>query len=278
MVVARLMAEITVLSILLVMPVFLLVGGQFAGLPRPLQILALALPCVSLLALPCYAMMTWAVQAGEDGLTAVSAFRRRFVPWQAVRGLSLKASWSLRRYVVELDSGEISFPVWLDSVGELVALIRDRLPPGSDRRAGPRLYGQDWLGLAHRLVRVMLGLIFIGVFWAFFAHVGLSASANQSDRIILLLAALCLSGIVGWRSLSILLMPRSVLVDDGGLTVTTLFSKKAVPWSSVRGVSQPFFLLPDGTVVETAAGRFLLGDDLDDADTLIESIRRHQSG
>src|SRR5262249_13779592 len=120
MVLARLLAEVTVLVILLLLPGGLWIAGKLGGFPPYGKLLLFALSGVALLALPCYGFLTVAVQVCEQGLTTIALFRRRFVEWWKIKGLRFRSSGFQRRYVVSYDGGELTFPAWLDNQKELV--------------------------------------------------------------------------------------------------------------------------------------------------------------
>src|SRR5262249_40113071 len=133
--------------------------------------------------LPCYGFVTWRVNVDERGLAAISLFKRQRAAWSDLERLSFKTSFNWRRYVVIFAGGELTFPVWLKDMKELVQLIRDHLPQSGSEGRGrkQRLFKQDVFGLVMQFVKVLLGLLFIVVFWIFFATIRSGKGLSQSD-------------------------------------------------------------------------------------------------
>src|SRR4029453_5635171 len=201
MVLARLMAEVTVLVILLLLPGGLWIAGKLAELPVYGKCLLLVLSGVALLTLPCYGFLTAAVQASDQGLTTIALFRKRFVEWWTMKGLRFRSSGFLRRYVISYEGGELNFPAWLDNQKELVDLIRSRLPQEAATESRLRIYKQDAIGFAYQILRVLLGATFIIVFWFFYLQVGTAKTTNAADSALLLAVCMAVTALVGWRSL-----------------------------------------------------------------------------
>ena len=80
MVAARLLAEVTVLVILLLLPLAAWASGNWPAVPY-IQVLLLVLPVVALLALPIYGFLTAAVRVNDDGLTTIALFLSGFFIW-----------------------------------------------------------------------------------------------------------------------------------------------------------------------------------------------------
>jgi len=277
MVLARLLAEVTVLVILLLLPGAVWIAGKLAGLPSYGKIVLLALSGVALLALPCYGFLTVAVQVSDEGLTTIALLRRRCVEWWMVKGLRFRSSGFLRRYVVSYDGGELTFPAWLENQKELVDLIRGRLPQEAATESRLRIYKQDTIGFAYQILRVLLGATFIVVFWFFFMQVGTAKSTNTADSALLLVVCIAVTALIGWRCFVIASMPRWVQLTTSEIVISSGFGVKRVQWGDVKKLMPAFFLLPDGFMLKTKRGSYLLSESLDDADSLVEAIRERLS-
>lgn len=278
MVAARLLAEATVLFILLFLPLVLWLLGRLAALPRLIQVLFFALSGVALIALPLYGFLTFAVRVDDRGLTSVSFFRRRFAEWWQMKALRFRASGFWRRYVLTSEGGEIAFPAWLNQQQELVELIRSKLPHQGGGESRLRIYRQDTVGLAYQLLRIALGATFILVFWCFYAQVGTAGSTSTADRALLLVVCVLATVLVGWRCLAIASMPQWVQLTRSELVIGSGFAVRRLPWEQVKKLAPTFFLLPEGYILRTGRGSFLLSDSLDGADELIEAIREQLAG
>jgi hypothetical protein len=275
MVLARLLAEVTVLVILLLLPGGLWIAGKLAELPGYGKCLLVALSGIALLALPCYGFLTAAVRVSDQGLTTIALFRRRYAEWWKIKGLRFRSSGFLRRYVVSYQGGELNFPAWLDNQKELVDLIRNRLP--QEAATESRLYKQDTIGFAYQILRVLLGATFIIVFWFFYMQVGTAKTTNVADSALLLTVCIAVTALVGWRCLVIASMPRWVQLTTSELVISSGLKVKRVLWSDVKKLVPAFFLLPDGFMLSTKRGSYLLTESLDDADSLVEAIRERLS-
>lgn len=278
MVAARLLAEATVLVILLFLPLVLWLLGRLQPVPQLIKVLLFALSAVALIALPCYGFLTFALQTDERGLTSVSLFRRRSVEWWQMQSLRFRASGFWRRYVLTTDEGEIAFPAWLEQQQELVELIRSKLPHEAGGESRLRIYRQDMIGLGYQLLRIALGATFILVFWCFYAQVGTAGSTSTADKLLLLLVCVLATVLVGWRCLVIASMPRWVQLTRSEMIIGSGFTVRHLPWAQVRKLAPTFFLLPEGYILRTGRGSFLLSDSLDGADELIEAIRERLAG
>ncbi len=272
MVVARLLAEVTVLVTLLLLPIGLWFAGKLPAQPY-IQILLVVLSVVALLALPFYGFLTAGVRVSDQGLTTIALFRKRFVEWWRMKALRFRSSGFWRRYVITCDEGELTFPAWLDNQKELLDLVRGKLPQEAGGESRLRIYRQDVIALAYQIGRVLLGVTFIVVFWFFSLQEGRAKTTTAADALLLLTVCIAVTGIVGWRCFVIASMPRWVQLTTAELIISSGFGVKRVPWSDVKDLLPAFFLLPDGFMLKTRRGSYLLSDSLDDADSLVEAIR-----
>lgn len=278
MVAARLLAEATVLAILLFLPLVLWLLGRLAALPWLMQVLFFAVSAVALMALPLYGFLTFAVSIDDHGLTSLSLFCRRRVEWWQMKALRFRASGFWRRYVLTYEEGEIAFPAWLDEQQELIELIRSKLPQEAGGESRLRIYRQDMVSVAFQFLGIVLGATFILVFWCFYGQVGTAGSTGPADRALLLVVCLLATVLVGWRCLAIASMPRWVQLTRSELVIGSGLAVRRLPWDQVKELAPTFFLLPEGYILRTGRGSFLLSDSLDGADELIEAIREQLAG
>ncbi len=279
MVVIRLLAEATALLALVASPVVLLILHRFQQLPFPARTIVCIIAVFALALLPLYGFITWRVSADDDGLTAISLYNKQRALWTQLKKLSFKSSWGFRRYVVSGDDCELTFPFWLVNVKELVALIRERIPSiGSSRLGGRRLFKQDVFGIFTQFGRVLMGLVFIVIFWSFLVTVHGGKTLGQGDYLLVLCGCLLATGLVGWRCLVLALIPRALELTGDGLIVRTCFFSRRVVWADVKALAPSYFLLPEGLMLKTAAGSFLLTEELDSIDELEQTIKEKLSG
>jgi hypothetical protein len=275
MVLIRLLAEMTVLILLISLPAFTLAFPGFQKLPLAPKLAVYVVALLALGMLPFYGFVSWRVRIEERGLTAVSLFKRRFAPWHELEKLRFKATLGWRRYVLSFTGGELTFPVWFAELKELVQLIKEHLPQGvqASYAQSKRLYKQDLFGLVLQFGRVVVGFLFISVFWLFFATVGSGKALSPADYGLVLFGCIVATVYIGWRSWVIALMPRSLELTDTELIVNTCFFERRLKWEQVKTVGPSFFMLPEGLMLKTTGGQFLLTEELDSVDELEEALR-----
>lgn len=280
MVIARLLSEMTVLAALLLLPVAIGLHPALQKLPLAHKILA---GCVALCAaclLPLYGLINWVVHLDDKGITARSLLAKRFVPWEHMRKLSLKSSWSWRRYVLNYDGGEISFPIWLGDVKRLVEEIKQRLPEREARgqKSSASTYSQDLFGLAAQIARCAMECLFIAVFWGFALSLSHSKGVSHGDFVLVLVGCIAATVVVGWRIFLMATTPRKVQLDDAGVRLYSFFYERKVGWSQLRGLTPSSFLLPEGLVLKTAKGWYFLSAGLGAIDEMESELKRRLSG
>ncbi len=280
MVLIRLLAEITVLILLLLLPAVMLAVPTFSKLPLAPRLAVYVVALLALGMLPFYGFVSWRVRVNQDGIATDALFKRRFAHWHELEKLRYKATLGWRRYVVSFAGGELAFPVWFADLKELVQLIRDQLPAGGDARCQPanRTYKQDLFGLVVQFGQVVLGLLFISVFWFFFATVGSGKTLSVADYSLVLFGCSVATIYIGWRSWVIALMPRALELTESELIVKTCFFERRFKWHQVKSVGPSFFMLPEGLMLKTAGGQFLLTEELDSVDELEAAVRDKLAG
>ncbi len=271
MVLVRILAEVTALVIVALLPILLLCLGKFQILPTAWKVALSIMAGGALTIVPFYGFVTWKVKTDDDGLTAVTAFKRKTIVWIDVRALVKRSTWNFPRYVVEGSSEEVSFPVWLDNLNELLERIKASLPAGSASFNPYRMFRQDAVLFGMQLAQSAAGLLFLGVLWFFYAET--LKKGNQSDSIMVLVFCLVASGILLWRTVMILLMPRSVEVKLEFVVIKTLFFTIALPWEKIVSVKPTIPLLPEGFMIKTKKGSYLIGNGMDRSDELEQVLQ-----
>lgn len=274
MVLARVLAEATVMILLLLLPLILHLLGHFTGLPATFKVVLIALAIIACLTLPAYGFITHSVLVEDEGLRARALFRQERCSWRSIKAVKRRSNWNWQRYVVEHDDGELSFPIWLNEVDKLVETIRSRLPQSAGGRSSSSSlsrFSQDPIALTFQLVQAFIGIAFAVVFWSFFLD--LRASVHKSeDMLIVLIFCVLISALVVWRTIMILLMPRQISVSPGELTLQTLFFKRSLTWDQVLSVKATMPLLPDGFLIRTKKWAYLIGAGIDGVDELVETL------
>jgi hypothetical protein len=286
----RILAEVAMLLILVALPLVLLCIGQFFQLMLTMKIVCIGTCLVSLLILPFYGRLPYKVQLDDEGIRAVAVLGLRKVQWQETTGLTLKTSWGWRRYVVTASSGELSFPMWMTDLKDLVEAIRQRLPNRGYTGASAardRIFRQDPVSLAIHGFKLLCSLVFIAVFWTFAlslvlhgGHGGRAGGAmdDHGDALIIVAVCLLITVFMLIRCFFMALMPATVVLKSGGLLVESMFFKREYGWEQVKSVRRPWFFLPEGILIFTQKGLILIGDQLDAFDELQEELSKRVSG
>lgn len=271
MVLVRIMAEVAALVIVAVLPIVFLCLGKFQILPLPWKIAMSIMAAGAAAIVPFYGFVTWKVRTDEEGLTAVTAFKRKTIAWSEVRALVKRSTWNFPRYVVEGAGGEASFPVWLENLNELLERIKDHLPAGSASFNPYRMFKQDPVILAMHMAQSAAGLLFLGVLWFFYWET--LKKGNGSDSLMVLIFCLIATGILIWRTFIILLMPLSVEVKLEFVVIKTCFFTVALPWEKILSVKPTMPLLPEGFMIKTVKGWYLIGNGMDRSDELESALK-----
>ncbi len=273
MVLARIFAEITVLLILINLPAVLGMTGYLMKLPSYGTVVLFTLCVLSALLLPAYAYITWSVQVDSEGLTAIALARKQSCKWESVKRIARRSNWNWVRYVVEHNDGELTFPIWLKDCNELIETVRNRLPKGAGTSPPFRKFSQDPISILFQCGQAALGVSLVVVFWFFFADLIKDKSINNTDSICVLVFCVIISAIFMWRTFVVILMPRSIRLTGPEVIVETLFFKRTVPWSDVLKIKPALPLLPDGFMLSTRKGSFLIGNGMDSADELVSAVK-----
>lgn len=270
MVLVRILAEVAALSIVALLPVIILCLGKFHILPLAWKIALCIMSAVSLGIIPFYGFVTWKVVTDDDGLTTVTAFRRKTVAWRDLRALVKRSTWNFPRYVVETPSDEVSFPVWLESMNELIERIKQHLPAGSASFNPYRKFKQDAVLIGMHMAQAAGGLLFLAVLWFFYAES--LKKGNQSDSIVVLIFCIIASAILLWRTFMILFMPLSVEVKIEFVVIRTCFFTAALAWQDIVSVRPTMPLLPEGFLIKTKKWSYLIGNGMDRSDELEQAL------
>jgi hypothetical protein len=273
MVLARVLAEMSVLIVLILLPILLQIMGKFGLMPMGAKVVVSALTVISLCILPWFGFITYQVNTDAQGMTTLAVLARHFCEWQAIKGLSRKSSNNWVRYVVEYEGGELSFPTLLKSCDGLVQEIRTHLPGGSGVVANPyRMFKCDAVALLVQALQSAAGIVFVCIGWFLFAGTMMRGGHNGDSAMLAAFCAACTLVFV-WRTFVVALMPKTVELTPDQLIVATQFFQRKYPWSEVLSVQTPFPLLPEGFMIKTKKGSYLIGVGMEAGDELEDALR-----
>lgn len=270
MVLVRILAEVTALVIVAMLPVFLFCIGKFQILPLTWKVALSIMSAGALVIVPFYGFVTWKVRTDDDGVTAFTVFKRKTLAWTELRSLVKRSTWNFPRYVVEGPSSEISFPVWLERLDELLGRIKESLPAGSASFNPYRQFKQDPVLLGVHMAQSVAGIVFVGVLWFFFA--GSLSKGNNSDSIMVLIFCVIATALILWRTFVILFMPLAVEVKIEFVVFKTCFFTAALPWDQIVSVKPSMPLLPEGFMIKTKKWSYLIGNGMDRSDELEQAL------
>lgn len=273
MVLARIFAEITVLLILVTLPAILALTGHFQTSPMTAKFLFLTLSLISGLILPAYAFITFVVVVDKYGITAMSLAKHQRCEFHQMKRMSRRSNWNWVRYVVEHQQGELSFPIWLVNCEELVETVKGKLPTGSGLPNPFRKFSQDKISLLFQCMQAMLGVGLVVVFWIFFSELAREKFTNQTDLAIVLGFCVIITLVFSWRSVVVFLIPRSIELTPSGIIIDTMAFSRKIGWQNVRSLKPAVPLLPEGFMLTTGKGSFLIGNGMDSADELVSAIQ-----
>jgi hypothetical protein len=275
MVLCRICAELTVFLILLCLPAVLFMLGKFDVIPIPGKIIVFSLSGIAAVFLPIYGFITWRVIVDEQGITTLSLLQRQQLSWRGIKRISRRSNWNWLRYIVEHEDGELTFPVWLKDCDKLVEQIRSHMPKGAGGGGIPdpfRKFSQDPISFVFQFLQAVFGVSLVAIFWFFFAELSHQKSTSSTDAAMVLVFCIILSGISAWRTFVVALMPKSVELTPGDLVINTLFFSRKIPWADVVKVAPSVPLLPEGFMIKTKKGSFLIGSGTDSLDELVSSV------
>ncbi|CAN5322936.1 hypothetical protein BH11CYA1_BH11CYA1_15420 [soil metagenome] len=273
MVAVRVLAECTVLILLVFLPLVLLAFGKFAAISITGKIVLSTLALLAVSVLPVYGLITYKVKVEKESVTAYSLFKKRICRFALLKGLTRRSNWNIVRYTAEYEGGEISFPIWIDGCEKLVAIIREHLPKGASSLNPFRSFKQDPVALVFQIGQAVLSLIFIGVVWCFTVALQQSGQHSAADIGLLMVFAFIISAVLLWRAYVIALMPCSLEIKQEQFVVRTWFFEKNLAWADLKAVSEPYPLLPEGILIKTTGGSYLVGNGMDSADELEATLK-----
>jgi hypothetical protein len=271
MVMARLLAEATVLIVMIITPIVLWIPGSVQKMPQTMQLSMFGLAGLACVVLPFYGFITYQVLVDAAGMTTVALFSKQRAVWEEAERLSLKTTLNWKRYVLSTEQKDLSFPVWLKELPALLGIIRSYLPEGTTGGDKEKSYRQDAMGQIIRFAQIAAWCLFIVVFWNFYA--GSVKTLSVADSMLVLAAAIIATVIIGWRCFVIATLPHTVRTSRDGLFIKTLFGEKSIDWNQCLNLKPSFLLLPEGIVLKTSKGSFLITDNLDGSEELADELK-----
>lgn len=275
---ARVVSEVSALILIFCLPFALLLMGIFATLDLVIKLAVVLGACAACFLLPAYGFVTWQITVTETGVVGWSLVKRRNIEWASLKKLTRKSNFNWQRYVLEYDGGDMTFPLWFDRCDALVNEIRSRLPADfSPSKSGDRVFKQDTISYFMQISQVGFGLI-LAITAAFFSVHLLSQSRTSIwDSLLVIVFVLLLGLCMFFRSIVVALMPRKMVVGPDDLQLETVFFKKKIEWNKIEGLKASNPLLPEGFMLDTREGSFLIGTGFDALDEFVQAVKEKKS-
>jgi hypothetical protein len=271
---ARMLAELTVFSIVAISP-FILFG---AGIFQKLHIIYRAMIC---LASPVTLGLAWAIcqipfraTIDESGISTRAFLKKRKATWSEMLSISLVNMVGWRHYRLTLQDGELTFPCQLSNVQDLVTTIRSHLPSRGRVKVGST---QEYslAKLAHLMLvgQSILWLGFAIIFGSFVESVRTS-NASVFDLALVLGLEILVSIAVIWQFVYVILLPRKVLLENSTLKIASLIKEKQLSLDQITSMTESKFPFPEGVKLKSESKKsFLLSSSMDNFDELVEELR-----
>lgn len=271
----RVLSEVVALIFLICLPFVLLLTGVFTSLDLVVKLAVAFTSVFSVLLLPAYGFITWQINILETGLEGWSLIKRRKINWVDLKKLTRKGNFNWQRYVLEYEGGDMTFPLLFERSDELISRIREHLPQDlSPVAAGPRVFRQDSISYLMQFLQVLFGLILSGTAGFFASHLLSGANASIWDSLLVMIFALLINLCMFYRAVVVALMPRIVVIDQDYFEMETLFFKKKMGWQKIERLEASNLLLPEGFLLDTREGTFLIGTGFDELDDLVVQVKK----
>lgn len=275
---ARFLAESTVAGILTMLAPVLFFSGTYKQLELHWQLGCLVVSVIAIFFLIAAGMVTHTVKIDREGITTISFLQRHFVSWAAASGLCLKNSYGWKRYCLITPDKELSFPILLDKVDELVERIRSRLPNQGRLNTSAGIYTISRFSLMLAFIKELGFFIFIVCFWVFSFTQLRAPQSHGEDIALLFMACFILSALLVVRCLLLSRAITLVKLDTAGLQGYRFMGKFHIAWSDIKAVMNSWPALPEGILLRSGKQWFLVSSDLERFDELAADIAAHLPG
>ena len=279
MVLARGLAELTVLVILVLLAPGLLIVNQFFNLHVLVQITVCILMPLAMLGLWGLGKIPFKLVLDDAALSTIALFKRERVEWEKMLTLRQGSKIGFRRYQIKCTEGELSFPCMFGKIDELLDEIRRRLPNrGRSITGDAQVFCLPILGFAFELGKLFLQAVFSILFFCFFFSQLKSGSSSREDLLIVAIAAVAFVASVIWKIAQTFRFPHQVESSPLGLLMKPAFSKaqgQLLPWNEINDVQPAGILYPDGVFICSKKQKYLVSSALEGFDELCEEIKGH---
>ena len=273
-VLARALAEMTVLTILTILPIALFATGHFFAVNIILRAGVTILALLSLVGLWGFGQIAFKVVVTDSGLTTQSIFRKHFLKWTQILLLKQRNRLGWKEYSLVHASGEVSFPCLLKAAPQLVETIRSRLPDrGRSTTGAEQLYRVGAITLVQEIAKLILQAGFAGLIFCFYETLKLEGKSSLEDILFVLALAVMVSAVVAWKLIQFLQLPVTVQLQKEGMTLKGIFRSAIISWSDIKKVANSGLMHPEGLLIRTDKHNYLIANTVDCWDELSEEIQ-----
>lgn len=271
--IARGLAELTVLIILCILPLGLLISHQFFSLHLVVKIAVSCLSPLSGLGIWGLLKIPFQVKLSESGVSVRSLSKKETVPWENLLSIKQTSNYGLKQYSLVHKGGELSFPRMLNNVSELLGAIKSRIPGKQSATINDgKIFQIPKISFFVDCLKWVLQAAFAVFFAQFASSLAISAKNTQTDLFIIYLAAVLIFMAVFWNLSQLLKMPQQIVLDQEGISFKSLLRKSRIFWTEIKGVQVAGVFYPEGLLLSSKKGAFLLSANTNEIDELSEIV------
>lgn len=277
-VIVRALAEVAALCIVALLPLSYFFIDTVRHLPLALQIAGIVAAVTAIVVLPFYGLVVWHIRIEEDCITLQALRRKHKLGWPAIAHLSLRTTLKSPEYLLTTNEGQFYFQARFERQEELVAAIRKHLPNGGRIALTLNAFVQSKVILWLEIGKVIFCFGIIVVAWSFYAQVGLSHHTSVADSVLLASACVFGTAVVLARGIAIFFMPKEIQLQKDQVRIRLLIGQRNLSKADPCKVTSPLFFLPNGIVLKSPRGSFLITDRLERYDELREELEQRYGG
>lgn len=270
---ARGLAELTVLVILSLLPLLLIVSKQFFALHLVLKIAVCCLSPTSALGVWGLLRIPFRVDVSEIAISVRSIIKRESLAWSEIISLRQSSAYGLKQYVLQGRQATLNFPRMLNNVGELVSQIRAKIPGARTATISDgAVYRMAKISFLIDCFKWLLQLGFAIFFAQFARSLAISGTNSQADLFIIYAAAVLIFLGVFWNFVQLIRLPQALVLDKEGMSLKFLFWNSRLVWDDLKGLKMANVFYPEGLCVRSAKGSIVISANTNDIDELSEIL------
>lgn len=277
-VIARGLAELTVLFILALAPLVLLAFGKFFALHIMLRVILCCLSPVAIWLAWGLLQINFMITLSETGLSSRSLSRKQILAWDEMISIKQNTTMGFREYRLTHQGGQLCFPASFEKLPQLIESIRDHLPQrGRATITGAQIFRLSKIVYSFEIVKAVFQFAFaVLVFW-FYDSLRHSGHSVQEDLILILGLAIIVAAVVIWRFIQTLLIAQEVRLDKDRLELKSLFGSASLEWGQISRVSNAGLLYPEGLIINAGKKNYLVANTIDCFDEFSEELTERLS-